>query len=43
VGTRELLAGTPLSEVYAWMQLLGAYDLIMSAAGIALFDALLAD
>jgi heme exporter protein B len=43
VGTRELLQGTPLSEVYGWMQLLGAFDLTMGAAGIALFEVLVAD
>jgi heme exporter protein B len=43
VGTRELLQGAPLSEVYGWMQLLGAFDLTMGAAGIALFELLVAD
>jgi heme exporter protein B len=43
VGTRELLTGAPLSEVYAWMRLLGAADLVFLAAGIALFDPLIAD
>lgn len=43
VGTRELLAHAPLSEVYAWMQMLGAFDLAMLAAGITLFEPLVAD
>ena len=43
VGTRELLLGTPLSEISGWLQILGAFDLAMTAAGVAMFDTLLAD
>jgi heme exporter protein B len=43
VATRELLGGAPLSEIYGWMELLGAFDLALAAAGIALFEPLLAD
>jgi heme exporter protein B len=43
VGTRELLAMAPMSEVVAWMQLLGAFDLAVLAAGITLFEPLVAD
>jgi heme exporter protein B len=43
VATRELLLGAPLSEIYGWMQLLGAFDLAMIAAGIALFEPLVSD
>ena len=43
VGTRELLTGSPLSEIYAWMELLGAFDLVILAAGLALFEPLVAE
>ena len=43
VATRELLGGAPLSEIYGWMQLLGAFDLALGAAGIVLFEPLLLD
>jgi heme exporter protein B len=43
VATRELLGGAPLGELYGWLALLGAFDLGLGAAGIALFDALIAD
>jgi heme exporter protein B len=43
VGTRELLMGTPLPEVYGWMQVLGAFDLVALATGLALFEPLMAD
>lgn len=43
VGTRELLSGAPLSEVYGWMQVLCAFDLVALAGGLALFDPLMAD
>jgi heme exporter protein B len=43
VATRELLAGAPLSELYGWLALLGAFDLGLGAAGIALFEPLVAD
>jgi heme exporter protein B len=43
VGTRELLLGAALPELYAWFALLGAFDLVALAAGLLLFDALMSD
>lgn len=43
VGTRELLTGVPVGQVYDWMMILGAFDLIFLAAGVALFEMLIAD
>lgn len=43
VGTRELLLGTPLPEIYGWFQLLGAFDLVALAAGLTLFEPLVGD
>lgn len=43
VATRELLAGVPLPELYGWFQVLGAFDLVALAAGLALFEPLVAD
>lgn len=43
VATRELFAGATLPEVVAWIQILGAFDLVFVAAGYLLFDALLSD
>ncbi|MDH5675217.1 MAG: heme exporter protein CcmB [Myxococcales bacterium] len=43
VATRELFAGAPMSDIAAWMQILGAFDLAFLAAGIALFDVLIQD
>jgi heme exporter protein B len=43
VATRDLLTGVPLVEIYGWMRILGAFDLIFLAAGITLFEPLVAD
>jgi heme exporter protein B len=43
VATRSLLTGTPLSEITPWSALLGAFDLGMLAAGLVLFEPLVAD
>jgi heme exporter protein B len=43
VGTRELLLGAPLSELTGWLALLGAFDIALIAAGVVLFDPLMAD
>ncbi len=43
VGTRELLLGAPFSDIIGWLALLGAFDLGLLAAGIALFEPLMAD
>jgi len=43
VATRELLAGAPSSDLYGWLELIAGFDLGLGAAGIALFDSLIAD
>ena len=43
VGTRELLAGAPLADIWAWIKILVAFDLIFVTAGILLFEPLLSD
>lgn len=43
VGTRELLAGAPLQDIWAWVKILVAFDLISVTAGILLFEPLLSD
>jgi len=43
VATRELLLGATLVELSGWLALLGAFDLALLAAGIVLFDPLMAD
>jgi heme exporter protein B len=43
VGTRELLAGAPLHEIWAWVRILGAFDVMFVTAGILLFEPLVCD
>jgi heme exporter protein B len=43
IGTRELLAGAPLQDIWAWVKILVAFDLIFVTAGILLFEPLLSD
>jgi heme exporter protein B len=43
IGTRELLAGAPLQDIWTWMKILVAFDLIFVTAGILLFEPLLSD
>jgi heme exporter protein B len=43
VGTRELLAGAPLQDIWAWVKILIAFDLTFVTAGILLFEPLLSD
>jgi heme exporter protein B len=43
VGTRELLAGAPLRDIWAWVQILIAFDLTFVTAGVLLFEPLLSD
>ena len=43
VGTRELLAGAPMKDIWAWAQILIAFDLTSVTAGIFLFESLLSD
>ena len=41
--TRDLFGGVPIGELFGWIRALLAFDLIFLAAGVALFDPLLAD
>jgi heme exporter protein B len=43
VGTRELLAGAPLHEIWAWVRILAAFDVMFVTAGILLFEPLVCD
>jgi heme exporter protein B len=43
IGTRELLAGAPLADIWAWVKILIAFDLVFVTAGILLFEPLLSD
>ncbi|HKP58481.1 MAG TPA: heme exporter protein CcmB [Polyangiales bacterium] len=43
VATRELLAGAPISELGAWLRILGAFDLAFVTAGMLLFEPLVSD
>ena len=43
VGTRELLMGAPLHEVWAWVRILCAFDVLFVTAGILLFEPLVCD
>jgi heme exporter protein B len=43
VATRDLLAGVPLERIDGWLLILGAFDLIFLAAGVALFEPLVSD
>ncbi len=43
VATRELISDAPMSEVYAWLRILVAADIIFVAAGLALFEPLALD
>lgn len=43
IGTRELLAGAPLQDIWAWVKILIAFDLVFVTAGILLFEPLLSD
>jgi heme exporter protein B len=43
VATRELLGGAPLSELWAWMRILLAFDLAFITAGVLLFEPLVCD
>jgi heme exporter protein B len=42
-GTRELLIGGPLTDVWAWIKILIASDAIFVTAGVLLFEPLLSD
>jgi heme exporter protein B len=43
VGTRELLAGAPLHDIWAWLRILAAFDVLFVSAGILLFEPLVCD
>jgi heme exporter protein B len=43
VGTRELLAGAPLRDIWAWAQILIAFDIAFLTAGSVLFEPLVSD
>jgi len=43
VGTRELLTGAPLSEIWSWIKILIAFDATFLTAGVLLFEPLLSD
>jgi heme exporter protein B len=43
VGTRELLAGAPLHDVWSWIKILLAFDMTFVTAGILLFEPLMSD
>jgi heme exporter protein B len=43
VATRELLAGAPVSDLWAWLRILLAFDLAFVTAGMMLFEPLVCD
>jgi heme exporter protein B len=43
VATREVLAGAPLSELWAWLRILSAFDVAFVTAGMLLFEPLVCD
>jgi heme exporter protein B len=43
VGTRELLVGAPLHDVWSWLRILAAFDAIFVTAGVFLFEPLVCD
>ena len=43
VATREVLAGAPISELWAWLRILAAFDLAFITAGMLLFEPLVCD
>jgi heme exporter protein B len=43
VATREVLGGATFMETLGWIRVLGAFDLVFLAAGVLLFDSLMAD
>lgn len=43
VATRELLAGAPPAELYAWLRILTAFDIVFITAGMLLFEPLVCD
>jgi heme exporter protein B len=43
VGTRELLSGAPIHDVWAWVRILSAFDVTFVTAGVLLFESLVCD
>jgi heme exporter protein B len=43
VATRECLDGAPLASTLEWMRILLAFDVVFGAAGVTLFETLMAD
>ena len=43
VATRDLLGGAPLEELWGWLRIMGAFDLVFISAGMVLFDPLTSD
>lgn len=43
VGSRELLTGAPLHEIWSWIKILIAFDVTFITAGVMLFEPLLSD
>jgi heme exporter protein B len=43
VATRELLGGASLAELTGWLRILGAFDLVFIASGLALFPVLVTE
>jgi len=43
VGTRELLTGAPMHEIWQWIKILVAFDITFLTAGVLLFEPLMSD
>jgi len=43
VATRGILGGEPIEETFAWLRILGAFDLVVATAGYFLFGPLVSD
>ena len=43
VATRDLLGGAPLSELWGWIRILIAFDLVFATAGAMIFESLVSD
>lgn len=43
VATRELLGGAPAHEIWSWAQMLFAFDIAFTTAGVLLFEPLVCD
>jgi heme exporter protein B len=43
VATRDLLGGTPVSQLYDWFRMLAIFDLVFIGGGVALLGVLLSE